>query len=247
MKKYGLLGYPLSHSFSKGYFTEKFTKEEIDAVYQNFELSQVENIIEVLKEDQSIAGLNVTIPHKEKIIPHLDNISNEAREIGAVNVVKVTFDECGSPYLYGFNSDVYGFSESIRPLISSSHKKALVLGTGGASKAVFCGLKKLGLEPTYVSRKSSEGILDYDGLTEEVMSDYTVIVNATPLGTYPNMDNCPSIPYDYLSKDHLLYDLVYNPAQTLFMKKGKEQGAVVKNGLEMLHLQAEKAWEFWNK
>ncbi|QZT37285.1 shikimate dehydrogenase [Halosquirtibacter xylanolyticus] len=247
MKKYGLLGYPLSHSFSKGYFTAKFKEETIDAEYHNFELPKAFDIIERIKQDPSIAGLNITIPHKQSIIPLLNKISKEAKEIGAVNVVKVSFDEDGQYLLFGFNSDVYGFSESIRPLINAEHKKALVLGTGGASKAVYSGLKSLGIEPTYVSRKSSEGVLGYEALNQEVISEYTVIVNATPLGTYPNMDSCPNIPYKYLTKDHLLYDLVYNPAETLFMKKGKEHGAMVKNGLEMLHLQAEKAWEFWNK
>lgn len=246
MKKYGLLGYPLSHSFSKGYFTDKFEKEQLDAEYCNFELPEASGILSYINDDNHICGLNVTIPHKQAIMPMLDHIADEAREIGAVNVVKIVRDDEGCR-LEGYNSDVYGFSESIKPLLKSSHKKALVLGTGGASKAVFFGLKQMGIEPIYVSRKASEGVLCYEDLDGEILSSHTVIVNATPLGTSPNVDSCPDIPYELIGKEHLLYDLVYNPSETLFMKKGLAQGATVKNGLEMLHLQAERAWEIWNQ
>ncbi|QZE15080.1 shikimate dehydrogenase [Halosquirtibacter laminarini] len=247
MKKYGLLGFPLSHSFSKGYFTEKFETEKIDAGYQNFELPKAEQIIHELNNDTSIHGLNVTIPHKQSIMPLLDGISQEAQEIGAVNVVKV--DHIGEDKfsLKGYNTDVHGFSESIKPLLQLHHKKALILGTGGASKAVFYGLKRIGIAPTYVSRKASEGILSYEQLSESIMKEHTVIVNATPLGTFPKDETCPDIPYHLITDQHLLFDLVYNPAETLFMKRGISQGAVVKNGLEMLHLQAEEAWTIWNR
>lgn len=247
MKLYGLLGYPLGHSFSAKYFAEKFAKEGIDATYKNFEFAEVADAVAYLLQQDDLQGFNVTIPHKQAIMPYLNGLSAEAEAIGAVNVVCVKRDADGMVKLLGCNSDVVGFSNSIQPLLRPMlHSKALVLGTGGASKAVMYGLRKLGVEPIYVSRTPKEGQLTYDDLTPEVMRDYKVIVNCTPLGMYPKVDACPDIPYQYLTPDHLLYDLVYNPLETLFMKRGAAQGAVVKNGLEMLHLQAEAAWVDWN-
>lgn len=247
MKLYGLLGYPLGHSFSAKYFAEKFAKEGVDATYKNFEFAEVADAVAYLLQQDDLQGFNVTIPHKQAIMPYLNGLSAEAEAIGAVNVVCVKRDADGTVRLLGCNSDVVGFSNSIQPLLRPMlHSKALVLGTGGASKAVMYGLRKLGVGPIYVSRTPKEGQLTYNDLTPEVMLDYKVIVNCTPLGMYPKVDACPDIPYQYLTPDHLLYDLVYNPLETLFMKRGAAQGAVVKNGLEMLHLQAEAAWVDWN-
>lgn len=247
MQKYGLLGYPLGHSFSKTYFNQKFEAEKIDAEYINFEIPTIKDIKNVLKDNPELVGLNVTIPYKEQVIPYLDDIDDDARLIGAVNVIKITKGLFGMKKLKGYNSDVIGFKRSIEPLLNISHRKALILGTGGASKAVFQGLKQLGVGATMVSRTPKEFCITYDQITPKIMSQYTVIVNATPAGMFPNVDACPDIPYDLLTPDHLLYDLLYNPDETLFMKKGKEKGAVVKNGLEMLLLQAFAAWEIWQK
>ena len=224
MQKYGLLGYPLGHSFSKTYFNQKFEAEKIDAEYLNFEIPSIKEIKNVIKENPELNGLNVTIPYKEQVIPYLDDLDDDARQIGAVNVIKFT-----------------------KGLFGKLKLKALILGTGGASKAVFHGLKQLGVGATLVSRKPKEFCITYDEITPKTMEQYTVIVNTTPLGMFPNIDSCPDIPYDLLTPNHLLYDLLYNPDETLFMKKGKEKGAVVKNGLEMLLLQAFAAWEIWQK
>ena len=246
MKKFGLIGYPLGHSFSQGYFNEKFANEGIDARYDNYEIASIGDFPAVVEENPDLCGLNVTIPYKEKVISYLDEVDWAATEIGAVNVVKVVRHK-GSIRLVGYNSDVIGFVQSIEPLIESHHKKALVLGTGGAAKAVVYGLRSLGVEPTLVSRRPHPDRLNYDQLTPACMDEYTVVVNCTPVGMYPRVDECPDIPYEGLTPRHLLYDLVYNPDQTLFLKKGAAQGAQVKNGLEMLLLQAFAAWEFWNK
>lgn len=247
MELYGLLGYPLGHSFSAKYFAEKFQKEGIEAVYHNFEYPSVEEAMRFLLAQSNLQGFNVTIPYKQDVIPYLSGLSSEAEAIGAVNVVCVKRSESGKNILYGCNSDVIGFRESIRPLLRTDvHKRALVLGTGGASKAVVHGLRQLGIEPMYVSRSASAGKLTYADLTEDVMKSYKVVVNCSPVGMYPKVDHCPDIPYQWLTPDHLLYDLVYNPLETLFMKRGAEHGAVVKNGLEMLHLQAEAAWDMWH-
>lgn len=247
MDKYGLIGFPLSHSFSKGYFSEKFAKNQIDATYENFELPDLEGVRNLLS-DPEIKGLNVTIPYKEKIIPYLDALNDAAKEIGAVNVIQMIDTPDGRKCI-GCNSDVIGFMDSIRPYLKSYHTKALILGTGGASKAVEFGLKREGLETLLVSRKSNDnqGVISYEQLTSDLLKTYTVIVNTTPLGMYPNVENAPAIPYEFLTDSHLLYDLIYNPTETLFMKKGKDQGAIVVNGLEMLYLQAEAAWLIWNK
>ena len=247
MKKYGLLGYPLGHSFSRNYFNQKFEAEKIDAEYLNFEIPEIKEIKNVIKENPELNGLNVTIPYKEQVIPYLDDLDEDARLIGAVNVIKFSKGLFGKVKLKGYNSNIIGFKQSIEPLLKEHHRKALILGTGGASKAVFQGLKQLGVASTFVSRTAKEFCITYEEITPKTMEQYTVIVNTTPLGMYPNVNACPAIPYELLTSDHLLYDLLYNPDETLFMRKGKEKGAVVKNGLEMLLLQAFAAWEIWQK
>jgi shikimate dehydrogenase len=246
MKHYGLIGNPLKHSFSKGFFNDKFRTENIDAEYINFEIPTIKDVKSIIKNDPLLVGLNVTIPYKEQIIPYLDRTSENAQLIGAVNVIKIDRSK-GKPVLTGFNSDIIGFKQSIEPLLQPEHKRALVLGTGGAAKAVYWGLKQLGLIPVYVSRtKTAKTILTYEELNADILETHTVIVNCTPVGMYPDVDDCPDIPYHFLYRDHLLYDLLYNPDETLFMKRGAEQGATVKNGLEMLLLQAFAGWDIWN-
>lgn len=247
MDKYGLIGYPLKHSFSVNYFNEKFNSEGIDAEYVNFEIPSINELPDVIKDNPNLKGLNVTIPYKEKVISYLDELDKDAQSIGAVNVIKIIRQPKGKYKLIGYNSDIIGFTESIEPLLEPHHKKALILGTGGASKAVFHGLKNLGIEAKYVSRTPATGMLSYEELTPEIMAEYTIIVNGTPVGMYPKVDFCPDIPYEYLTPNHLLYDLLYNPNVTLFMKKGEQHGAKTKNGLEMLLLQAFAAWEIWHK
>ena len=241
MDKYGLIGFPLGHSFSRGFFTEKFAREGIDAEYVNFEIPDASMLLDVIRDNPELRGLNVTLPHKQAVIPLLDELSDEAREIGAVNVIRIRDGR-----LKGFNSDIIGFMDSLRPLLRPHHRRALVLGSGGASKAVWAGLLRLGLEPMQVSRKAGDGVLSYEMLTPEVMADCTVVVNCSPVGMFPHVDECPAIPYELLSGRHLLYDLVYNPLDTLFMQRGRERGATVKNGLEMLRLQALASWKFWH-
>ena len=245
MDKYGLIGYPLGHSFSISFFNEKFQNEGIDATYENFEIPTIEGFPEILDSNPNLCGLNVTIPYKEKVIGLLDSLSKEAQEIGAVNVIKVTH-KGNKTTLKGYNSDVIGFTKSIEPLLERFHKKALILGTGGASKAIEYGLKSLGLETIKVSRSEKPETLQYSQITAETIKEYNVIVNCTPCGMYPHADECPDLPYEAMDNRTLLYDLIYNPDETLFMKKGKERGAIVKNGLEMLLLQAFASWEFWN-
>ena len=246
MKKFGLIGYPLGHSFSKNFFNEKFHSENIDAEYVNFEIPSIKELPAVLLENPDLVGLNVTIPYKEQVISYLDELDADAAAIGAVNVIKIVRQK-GKNKLVGYNSDIIGFMQSIEPLLEPQHKKALILGTGGASKAVFHGLKKLGVEAKFVSRNPKEGMFTYEELTPEVMEEYKVIVNCTPVGMYPLADEYPNIPYEYITPNHLLYDLLYNPNTTLFMKKGADKGAVTKNGLEMLLLQAFGAWDIWNR
>lgn len=246
MDKYGLIGFPLGHSFSISYFNQKFADEGIDAEYVNFEIPNIDELQEILDMNPDLRGLNVTIPYKEKVIPFLDNISPEAQAIGAVNVIRVTH-EGKNVKLKGFNSDVIGFTQSIEPMIDKKwHQKALVLGTGGASKAITYGLKSLGIKPVYVSRYQRPGTIQYEQITAEVVKEYNVIVNCTPLGMYPHVEECPLLPYEAMDAHTILYDLIYNPDETLFMKKGRERGADVKNGLEMLLLQAFASWEMWN-
>ncbi len=242
---FGLVGYPLGHSFSESFFNNKFNSEGIDAQYLNFEIPDINEFRNIINTNTNLRGLNVTIPYKEQVIPYLDDIDITASEIGAVNVVK--FIRNGNNLiLKGFNSDVIGFCNSLKPLLKPHHTHALVLGTGGAAKAIAHGLKSLGIEPIYVSRTKKDGVLTYNELTPEIIEKYQVIVNTTPAGMYPHVDTCPDIPYHLLTPQHLCYDVVYNPEVTLFMKKTQEQGAMVKNGLEMLILQALAAWEIWN-
>lgn len=242
---FGLVGYPLGHSFSESFFNNKFNSEGIDAQYLNFEIPNIDEFRNIINNNTNLRGLNVTIPYKEQVIPYLDDIDITASEIGAVNVVK--FIKNGNNLiLKGFNSDVIGFCNSLKPLLKPHHTHALVLGTGGAAKAITHGLKSLGIEPIYVSRSKKDGVLTYNELTPEIIKKYQVIVNTTPAGMYPHVDTCPDIPYHLLTPQHLCYDVVYNPEVTLFMKKSQEQGAMVKNGLEMLILQALAAWEIWN-
>ena len=284
---YGLLGYPLGHSFSRAFFNDKFSREGIDAEYVNFELPDVAALPELIAAHPTLRGLNVTIPHKQAVIPFLDELSDEARAIGAVNVIRIGpsprsprggescishgMDANGKevppptggvregPHLTGFNSDVIGFRDSLRPLLQAHHRRALVLGTGGASKAVCHALDSLGIEWRYVSRNggtsavsglggfsAEKSPLPYSAITPSLLTDYTLIINCTPLGMSPKIDTCPDIPYDALTPRHLLYDLVYNPEETLFLRRGREHGATTKNGLEMLHLQALASWRFWN-
>ena len=249
MDKYGLIGYPLKHSFSIVYFNEKFKAENIDAEYVNFEIPRIEEFMEVVEENPNLCGLNVTIPYKEQVIPYLDELDKDTAKIGAVNVIKIIRQPKGKVKLVGYNSDIIGFTRSIEPLLKPDvHTHALILGTGGASKAIFRGLENLGIKSTFVSRtKKNDEVMTYEELTPEVMQQYKIIVNCTPVGMYPKVDECPAIPYAQLTTDHLLYDLLYNPDETLFMKKGRAQGATVKNGLEMLLLQAFAAWEIWHR
>ena len=247
MDKYGLIGYPLGHSFSRDFFNDKFSAENIHAQYQNFEISSIEELPLIIADNPTLMGLNVTIPYKQKVLSYLDDISPEARAIGAVNVVRVK-RRGKDTELIGYNSDVIGFVRSIEPLIKPYHKKALILGTGGASKAIRYGLKeKLGIETVFVSRHQRPDCVTYDDITPEVMREYQVIVNCTPCGMFPHIDECPNIPYEAMTDRHLLYDLVYNPGETLFMKRGAAHGASVKNGLEMLLLQALASWDFWHE
>ena len=249
MDKYGLIGYPLGHSFSKDFFNEKFAAENIDAEYINFEISSINDFMQVVNENPDLKGLNVTIPYKEVVIPFLDELDVEtAGKIGAVNVIKFLRLPKGKIKLVGYNSDIIGFTQSIQPLLQPHHHKALILGTGGASKSVYHGLKSLNIEPTFVSRTPKDPTyITYKDLTKDIIAEHTVIVNCTPVGMFPKVDECPNIPYEFLTPNHLLYDLLYNPDETLFMKKGEKMGCTVKNGLEMLLLQAFAAWDIWRR
>ncbi len=246
MRQFGLIGFPLGHSFSKKYFSEKFQNENIDARYDLYELSNISEFPN-LRNSIKLSGLNVTIPYKEQIIPLLDKLDDTATSIGAVNVIRFDYDNNGKATLTGFNTDAIGFENSLKPFLKPHHKKALILGTGGASKAILYTLQQLGIECSYVSRSSREGQLTYSDLNEEILNDNLLIVNATPLGTFPKTDACPDIPYQFLTDKHLLFDVVYNPAETLFMKKGRDAGATALNGEEMLIGQAIAAWEIWNR
>lgn len=245
MKQFGLIGFPLGHSFSKKFFTEKFENEQITARYDLYELDDISKFSSLVQEVE-LTGLNVTIPYKEKVIPFLQELDDTAQKIGAVNVIKFVRKD-GNLLLKGYNSDAIGFENSLKPYLQSHHTKALILGTGGASKAIDYVLNKLGVETTFVSRKAQAGMLTYAELNEQIISENTIIVNASPVGTFPHSDECPDIPYEYLSAKHLLFDVVYNPAETLFLKKGRDLGAVGLNGEAMLVGQAIAAWEIWNK
>jgi len=248
MDLYGLIGFPLTHSFSKRYFTDKFTREKIkESSYELFEMETLKSLPELLKKKTDLRGLNVTIPFKQDVIAYLDDLDDASAErIGAVNTIKIFAD--GSTK--GFNTDYYGFRQSLVEWLdrrgeSCSNFKALVLGNGGASKAVQVALQDLQMEYKVVSRQKNDDTLLYEDLTEEIMSTYLLIINTTPLGMFPHVDESPAVPFQLVTKRHYLYDLIYNPAQTLFLKNGAEKGAVLQNGLKMLELQAEKAWDIW--
>lgn len=245
MKQFGLIGFPLGHSFSKKFFTEKFEQENIDARYDLFELKSITDF-SILIGETDFSGLNVTIPYKEKIIEYLDELDETAAKIGAVNVIKFIRSD-GHPILKGYNSDAIGFENSLKPFLKSIPEKALILGTGGASKAIDYVLGKNGIKTTFVSRTIQKDKLTYNQLTENILRENLLIVNASPAGTFPHAEECPEIPYQFLTENHFLYDLVYNPAETLFLKKGLEQGAQGINGEEMLIGQALAAWKIWNE
>lgn len=237
---YGLIGHPLEHSFSPAYFAEKFRKEKINAVYKSFALKDIFELPALLLEYPDIRGLNVTIPYKTTVIPYLNELSAEAQNIGAVNCVSLRNGK-----RKGFNTDALGFEKTLQPLLKPHHKKALVLGTGGSARAVKYVLEKLGISYTFVSRQKKQNAISYAELNDDIMRDHLLIINATPAGMFPHVEDCPNIRYETLTQNHLLYDLVYNPAETKFLLQGKEKGAVVKNGLDMLHVQAEESWRIW--
>lgn len=244
---FGLIGKSLSHSFSKSYLEEKFIKEDKEGFqYSNFDLESLDNLLQIIT-DNHLSGLNVTKPYKESIIPFLNELDVTAKEIGAVNCIKITWNN-NTPYLIGYNTDYYGFAQSIKPFLEPIHQRALILGTGGASKAIAYALKNVGVDFYYVTtgEKKSANYFHYTELNEYVLNAFKLIVNCTPLGMYPKTDACPEIPFQFITTEHLLYDLIYNPEETLFLQKGKAQNAVTMNGLNMLKLQADKAWEIWH-
>ncbi|CAM4189535.1 shikimate dehydrogenase family protein [Gillisia hiemivivida] len=243
MKIFGLIGKNIDYSFSRTYFNQKFSSEKIEATYKNFDLTDITQFPKLLSDNPGIKGFNVTIPYKEAIIPFLDEIEITAKEIGAVNTIKIKPDGT----LIGYNTDFFGFSEALKPYLKPHHTKALILGTGGASKAVSYALQKLGIEATYVSRSKSSHNLIYSEVIPEIMEEYTLIINCTPLGTFPNIEQYPPIPTQLLTSNHLVFDLIYNPSHTKLMKLALLQNAEVTNGLAMLESQAEKAWEIWNQ
>ena len=241
MKNFGLLGKNIDYSFSRGYFKNKFETNKLECSYNNFDLETIEDF-EELKNTTQLSGLNVTIPYKQEVIPYLDAIDSEAQEIGAVNTIKIKNGK-----LTGYNTDHFGFENSLKPHLKPHHKNALILGTGGASKAVAFALKKLGIPFEYVSRSQSPAVkYTYELLSKKGIGEYQIIINCTPLGTFHDVTKCPQIPYDQITSNHLLFDLIYNPEETLFLKQGNKKNATTLNGLEMLSLQAEKSWEIWN-
>jgi shikimate dehydrogenase len=242
--KFGLIGKNISYSFSKKHFTEKFALGNLDGyVYENFDLQSIEEFPKLITENPELKGLNVTIPYKEEIIPYLNKLSKKAAQISAVNVIRFTKKGTSK----GYNSDYYGFKKSLKPLLQSHHKKALILGTGGAAKAVAFALNELGILYTFVSREEKEGMIDYDRINATTFDNYHIVINCTPLGTSPNTKEFPPIPYNFFTEKHIAFDLIYNPEETQFLKKAKKKGAIIKNGYEMLVFQAEKAWKIWNK
>jgi shikimate dehydrogenase len=247
MRRFGLIGYPLSHSFSRKYFKEKFRSEGLDdCSYQLFPIQEITELPFILEQLPELEGINVTIPHKISVMQFLTSVDDTAGAAGAVNTIKISRQE-GKTLLSGYNTDVYGFERSLKPLLQPHHRKALILGTGGASKAVAYVLKRTGIDYLHVSRNpQGEGQVSYSELNEAAVRHFPLIINTTPLGMFPDMDSCPPIPYEHLSPGNFLFDLVYNPEETLFLEQGRAKGCIVQNGLPMLHLQAEKAWEIWN-
>ncbi|MBP7219397.1 MAG: shikimate dehydrogenase [Paludibacteraceae bacterium] len=243
MKQYGVIGNPLHHSYSKAYFNEKFQEQATDARYDNYLLPTIKDVMKVLNDTPNLCGLNVTIPYKEQVMEYLDEIDDEAKEIGAVNVIKIT-EKNGKRFLKGYNSDWFGFTEAIKPFLKPHHTHALILGTGGASKGILYALKKLKINTQFVSRDPSKG-LTYKQLTKEILQQYTIIVNTTPVGTFPEVKHCPPIPYHFLTDKHLVYDLIYNPIRTLFLHQAETRGATTCNGWQMFLNQAHKAYVIW--
>lgn len=243
-KLYGLLGKDISYSFSKKYFTHKFSEPLFEnCVYENFDIASIAKFLSIIKKNPDLLGLNVTIPYKEKVIPFLDSLSKKAEKIGAVNTIK--FTKKGK--LKGYNTDYYGFKKALEPLLLPHHKSALILGTGGAAKAVSFALNELGIYHAFVSREAKENTIDYSLLNVTTFDNFQIIINCTPLGTSPDIKSFPPIPYQYLTEKHIAFDLVYNPAESQFLKKAKKKGATIKNGYDMLVIQAEKSWRIWNK
>ena len=243
-RQFGLLGRNISYSFSKKYFSEKFEPEHLtECSYENFDIQSIDEFRNIIKTIPNLSGLNVTIPYKESVIPYLNKLSKKAAQIGAVNVIRIT----KKGKLKGYNSDYYGFMKSLKPLLKPHHKKALILGTGGAAKAVAFGLDHLDIAFTFVSRNNAEGSLNYNQIDAKTFDEYQIIINCTPLGTSPDISLCPDLPYECFTKEHIAYDLIYNPEETEFLQRAKKQGAIIKNGYDMLVLQAEKAWKIWNK
>lgn len=242
--KFGLIGKNISYSFSRKYFIEKFQKLGLKTYqYKNYDLPEIEEFPFIIyHREEDFKGFSVTIPYKQSILKYLDEIDEDAQKIGAVNTIKVTNEN----KLIGYNTDVYGFQKSIEPLLKLHHTKALILGTGGASKAVAYALDQLNIGYQFVSRNVAENSLLYSILSKQIIEEHTIIINCTPLGTHPNIDNSPNIPYEFITSKHLLFDLIYNPSESKFLQEGKKRGASIKNGLEMLELQAEKSWEIWN-
>ena len=259
-KLYGLIGYPLSHSFSKKYFTEKFVKENsLDCEYNLYPIEDINQLPQLIADNPTLCGLNVTIPYKESVIPYLDELDETAKAVGAVNCIKIeSGKELKTPRLIGYNTDVFGFRQSIKPFLEIQHERALIIGTGGASKAVAYVLKEIGIECFFVSRHKEQKLSNknqhlnskiflYEDLNENMINAFKLIVNATPVGMFPHITEHPKLPYQFITSSHLLYDLIYNPAETEFLKRGISQGASTVNGLSMLHQQAEEAWRVWNK
>lgn len=242
MSEFGLLGRNIGYSFSKSYFSEKFVSERLPFTYENFDIQQIREFEEVLSKNPELKGLSVTIPYKEKVISYLNEIDSIAQEIGAVNTIKI-FDDHS---LKGFNTDYWGFQKALEEFPPLEKKNALILGTGGASKAIAFALRNMGFDVKFVSRNASVEALSYSQLNKEIIENHFLIVNCTPLGTFPSITDCPSIPYNYINHNHLLFDLIYNPSETEFLKRGRMRGAKTSNGLKMLQYQAERAWDIWN-
>ncbi|PWT78713.1 MAG: shikimate dehydrogenase [Bacteroidetes bacterium] len=247
MRKFGLIGYPLSHSFSQKFFTEKFQREGIpDCQYVNFSIPSIDHLTEIIQSDKELAGLNVTIPYKEAVLPYLSWKDPVVSTIQACNCIRITEGK-----LFGFNTDVIGFEKSLKKKLSADHKRALILGTGGAAKAVKYVLQKEGIEYKIVSRhptesESADNLLRYEDITESIIRSYLLIINTTPLGMFPHVDQHPPIPYQAITSKHYLFDLIYNPARTVFLQKGESMGAIIENGSDMLVIQAEESWQIWN-
>ncbi len=240
--RFGLIGKDIDYSFSRAYFTQKFKDLNLDDhEYVNFDFQDIDELYTVLKEQKNIQGFNITIPYKQDVMKFITSIDRNAEAIGAVNTIKFTKDG-----LKGFNTDYYGFQKSIEPYLQKHHKNALIFGTGGASKAIAFVLKELGIDFKFVSRNAKENQFTYTDLNKDIIEKYTILINCTPLGTFPNVEEKPNIPYQYISTNHLLFDLIYNPDKTAFLLEGESRGAQIKNGDKMLELQAEKSWEIWN-